>query len=116
MRIATGTVLLAFSGFIQAQPIFDAHLHYSHDAWDLVPVPQALEILRKAGVKRALISSAGDEGQQRLYAAAPDLVIPSLRPYRTRADVGRWFRDETVPPYLEERLKRYPYAAIGEFH
>ena len=56
----------------QPLPIFDAHLHYSHDAWELVPVPQAIEILRKAGLKRALISSAGDEGQQRLYAAAPD--------------------------------------------
>src|SRR5262245_64389254 len=40
--------------------------HYSHDAWELVPVPQAIEILRKAGLKRALISSAGDDGQQRL--------------------------------------------------
>src|SRR5688572_16508966 len=40
----------------QALPIFDAHLHYSHDAWELVPVPQAIEIMRKAGLKRALIS------------------------------------------------------------
>ena len=47
-------------------PIFDAHLHYSHDAWDLVPPKQAIEILRKAGLKRALISSSGDDGQQRL--------------------------------------------------
>jgi hypothetical protein len=97
-------------------PIFDAHLHYSHDAWELVPVPQAIEILRKAGLKRALISSAGDDGQQRLHQAAPDLVIPELRPYRTRADVGTWFRDESVIPYLEDRLRKYKYAGIGEFH
>src|SRR3954466_2303992 len=97
-------------------PIFDAHLHYSHDAWELVPVPQAIEIMRKAGLKRALISSAGDDGQQRLYQAAPDLVIPELRPYRTRADVGTWFRDESVIPYLEDRLRKYKYAGIGEFH
>src|SRR5687767_15445750 len=110
--------LLALPLCVQAQPlpIFDAHLHYSHDAWELVPVPQAIEIMRKAGVKRALISSAGDDGQQRLYQAAPDLVIPELRPYRSRADVGTWFRDETVIPYLQERLKKYRYAAIGEFH
>jgi hypothetical protein len=25
-------------------------------------------------------------------------------------------RDETVIPHLEERLKKYRYAAIGEFH
>ena len=56
---------------------------------------EAIAILRKAGVKRALISSSGDDGQQRLYQAAPDLVIPELRPYRSRGEIGTWFRDET---------------------
>jgi hypothetical protein len=116
MRIATGILLLAVSGSVFSQPIFDAHLHYSHDAWQLVPVPQAIEILRKAGLKRALISSSGDDGQQRLYAAAPDLVIPELRPYRNRSEVGTWVRDSSVIPYLESRLSKYSYAAIGEFH
>ena len=100
----------------QPLPIFDAHLHYSHDAWELVPVPQAIDILRKAGVKRALVSSAGDEGQQRLYRAAPDLIIPELRPYRSRGEVGTWFRDESVVPYLEQKLRQYRYVGIGEFH
>ena len=49
-------------------PIFDAHVHYSHDAWDNLPPKAAIEILRKAGVKRALVSSSGDDGQQRLVA------------------------------------------------
>jgi hypothetical protein len=97
-------------------PIFDAHLHYSHDAWDTVPPAQAIAILRKAGLKRALISSSGDDGQQRLVALAPDLVIPELRPYRSRGEIGSWFRDESVIPYLEDRLRRYRYAGIGEFH
>ena len=97
-------------------PIFDAHLHYSHDAWESVPAKRAIAMLREAGVKRALVSSSGDEGQQRLAAEAPDLIIPELRPYRSRADTGSWFRDETVIPYLEERLKRFRYAGIGEFH
>src|SRR5882672_1309761 len=105
-------LLLALQAKAQELPIFDAHLHYSHDAWELVPVQDVIALLRKAGVRRALVSSAGDDGQQRLYAAAPELIIPELRPYRTRADVGTWFRDETVPPYLEERLRRYRYAAI----
>jgi len=47
-------------------PIFDAHLHYSHDAWESWPPAQAIAMLRKAGVKRALVSSSGDDGQQRL--------------------------------------------------
>lgn len=97
-------------------PIFDAHLHYSHDAWDVVPPAQAIAILRKAGLKRALISSSGDDGQQRLLALAPDLVITELRPYRSRGEIGSWYRDESVIPYLEDRLRRYRYAGIGEFH
>ena len=74
-------------------PIFDAHVHYSHDAWEVVPVEQAIAIMRKAGLKRALISSSGDDGQQRLFAAAPDLVIPELRVYRSRGEIGTWFRN-----------------------
>jgi hypothetical protein len=97
-------------------PIFDAHLHYSHDAWESLPPAQAVAMLRKAGVKGALVSSSGDDGQQRMAALAPDLVIPELRPYRSRADTGTWFRDDTVIPYLEERLKKFKYAGIGEFH
>ena len=117
-HLATGVALLLASFGLAAQelPIFDAHVHYSHDAWESVPPQQAIEILRKAGVRRALVSSSGDDGQQKLYAAAPDLIIPSLRPYRSRGDIGTWARDETVIPYLEERLKRFRYAAIGEFH
>ena len=112
-------VLLAAAGraaLAAELPIFDAHLHYSHDAWDRVPPQEAIAILRKAGLKRALISSSGDEGQQRLVALAPDLVIPELRPYRSRGEIGTWFRDESVIPYLEERLRRYRYAGLGEFH
>jgi hypothetical protein len=118
MRVLIAVLLFGTGVSLKAQPlpIFDAHLHYSHDAWDVVPVADAIAILRKAGLKRALISSAGDDGQQRLYAAAPDLVIPELRPYRNRADVGTWVRDETVIPYLQERLAKFRYASIGEFH
>src|SRR5688572_14834506 len=119
-RLLAGALLAAVCAAPGAQtaelPIFDAHLHYSHDAWESVPPEKAIAILRKAGLKRALISSSGDDGQQRLYALAPDLVIPELRPYRSRGELGTWFRDASVIPYLEERLKKYRYAGIGEFH
>lgn len=118
--LALSALLAAAPGRALAQapelPIFDAHLHYSHDAWDPVPPKAAIEIMRKAGLKRALISSSGDEGQQRLYQLAPDLVIPELRPYRSRGLIGTWFRDESVIPYLEELLKKHTYVGIGEFH
>lgn len=118
MRCLAALAFLTFALTAKAQPlpIFDAHLHYSHDAWDVVPVEEVLSILRKAGVRRALVSSSGDEGQQRLYRAAPDLIIPELRPYRRRGEIGTWFQDESVVKYLEEKLSRFKYAGIGEFH
>src|SRR5260221_3397444 len=103
---ALAFLVLASAANSQELPIFDAHLHYSHDAWDVVPVEQAIAILRKAGLKRALVSSSEDEGNQRLYRAAPDLVIPELRPYRKRGEIGTWFRDSSAIPHLERQLSK----------
>lgn len=97
-------------------PIFDAHVHYSHDAWQSLPPKEAVALLRKAGLRKAMVSSSSDDGTQMLFAEAPDLVVPSLRPYRTRNEIGTWVRDETVVAHLESRLAKHRYAAIGEFH
>ncbi len=97
-------------------PLFDAHIHYSHDAWELVPPKQAVEILRKAGLRGAFVSSSNDQGTQMLVAEAPDLIVPALRPYRTRGEISTWVRDDSVLRYLEERLAKFRYVGIGEFH
>jgi predicted TIM-barrel fold metal-dependent hydrolase len=110
-------VLLGAPTLAAAQlPIVDAHVHYSHDAWTVVPPKEAVAILRKAGLKRVLVSSSNDDGTQQLLAEAPDLIVPELRPYRLRGDVSTWVRDDAIVAYVEERLKRYRYVAIGEFH
>jgi len=97
-------------------PLFDAHIHYNHDVWESVPPKEAIARLRQAGVMRALVSSSSDEGTQRLYAEAPDLIVPELRPYRKNGETSTWFHDESVIGYLEERLEHHRYVAIGEFH
>jgi hypothetical protein len=97
-------------------PIFDAHIHYSHDAPSVVSPKDAVALLRKAGLKRALVSSSDDAGTQALLKEAPDLIIPELRPYRRRGDVGTWAKDEDVLRYVEDLLKKHTYVAIGEFH
>jgi hypothetical protein len=97
-------------------PIFDSHLHYSLDAWEQLPPKAAIAILRKAGLKAAMVSSSSDEGTQKLYAEAPDLVIPVLRPYRTRGELSTWVRDPSIVTHMETRLKNYRYVALGEYH
>jgi hypothetical protein len=97
-------------------PIFDAHIHYSHDAVEQVPPRAAVEILRRAGLRKAMVSSSDDNGTQRLLEEAPDLIVASLRPYRRRSDTAGWTNDPTILDYVESRLKSYKYRAIGEFH
>jgi hypothetical protein len=97
-------------------PIFDAHIHYSHDAVEQVPPKDAVTALRKAGVKRALVSSSDDEGTQKLLAEAPDIIVPSLRPYRRRGDQSVWTNDPDIITYVEGRLAKHTYRAFGEFH
>jgi amidohydrolase family protein len=117
MRALPLVLLLGFGVADSAElPIFDAHIHYSHDAVTVVPPKEAVAILRKAGLKRALVSSSDDAGTQKLLTEAPDLIIAELRPYRTRGDVGTWTKDEAVLRYVEDLLTKHTYVAIGEFH
>ncbi len=97
-------------------PIFDAHLHYSADAWDAHPVDSILGYLDQAGVRRALVSSTPDDGTLRLYERTPGRIVPILRPYRTQRDMVTWTRDGSVLAYVEARLKQRVYKGIGEFH
>ena len=96
--------------------IVDAHIHYSHDAWDATPPKEAIAILRKAGLKKALVSSSPNEGTQKLLAEAPDLVVPGLRPYRKRGELSTWMKDPEALRYVEDQLPKQRWVSIGEFH
>jgi hypothetical protein len=96
--------------------LFDAHVHYSRPDWDVYSPERALAILTAAGVRRAIVSSTPDDGTLKLYEKAPKVVVPFLRPYRTRDDMGGWHSDPNVQIYVEDRLKRGIYRGIGEFH
>jgi hypothetical protein len=100
----------------QDLPIFDVHIHYSQPDWSVYTPEQVFEILDRAGVTRALVSSTPDDGTLRLWEKAPGRVVPFLRPYRSRADMGTWHQDPAVLAYVEERLARGIYKGIGEFH
>lgn len=114
--LAIAVALTATPAVAQDLPLFDAHIHYSHDAVEQVPPAKAVEILRQAGLSRALVSSSDDDGTQKLVALAPDIVVPSLRPYRRRGEISTWMHDPTVIDYVEGRLAKFEYRALGEFH
>lgn len=97
-------------------PLFDVHVHYSHDAWTETPPAEAIRRLRAAGLKRAFVSSSSDDGTLMLLKEAPDLVIPVLRPYRKRGELGSWHDDATVVEMVAARLAERKYAGVGEFH
>ncbi len=96
--------------------LIDAHIHYSHDAWERLPPGKAVAVLRDAGLDKAFVSSSSDDGTQKLYALAPDLIVPVLRPYRQRGELSTWMHDESVIDMLTQRIEKYHYAGIGEFH
>jgi Amidohydrolase len=96
--------------------IVDAHIHYSHDAWDATPPKEAIAILRKAGLRKALVSSSPNEGTQKLLAEAPDLIVPGLRPYRKRGELSTWMKDPEALRDVEDQLPRLRWVSIGEFH
>lgn len=115
--LATAIAFAVGAAPAQAEtPIFDAHIHYSHDAWDMLPPEAAVKALRDAGVTRAFVSSSGMDGAQSLFAIAPDLIAPVLRPYRRRGEIGSWIDDPTAADYVEGQLAKHRYAGIGEFH
>lgn len=112
-----GALLLGWCAPPRAEyPILDAHIHYSRPDWDVYTPERILSILARAGVRRAIVSSTPDDGTLKLYEKAPKGIVPFLRPYRTRGDMGSWHSDPGVQTYVEERLTRGIYRGIGEFH
>ncbi|HKW93768.1 MAG TPA: amidohydrolase family protein [Methylomirabilota bacterium] len=116
------TLVALGAGPLRAQnpvlPIFDTHIHYSAPDWAEYPPDRILGILGQAGIKRALVSSTPDDGTLTLYAKDPKRVVPILRPYRTRDDIGHWWQDPAVLAYVQDRLAKNPgvHKGIGEFH
>jgi len=99
-----------------ALAIFDAHLHYSREAWTVYPPDRVAALLDSVGVRAALVSSAPDEGTFRLRAVLGERVVPVLGPYRNPTDVFSWTRDLSILPYVESAYRRGVHRGFGEFH
>ncbi len=121
-RIGLAFVLVGLAGLFAAPlraqdpPIFDAHIHYSQPDWPSYSPDAILALFDRTGVRWALVSSTPDDGTLRLYEQARDRIVPVLRPYRTRTDMGTWTTDPSIVSYVQDRLKRKVYKGLGEFH
>jgi hypothetical protein len=116
---ATGSLVLLFLVVAQAEtlsPVFDGHIHYSADARNTYSVDKIISILKQAGIERALVSSTPNDGTIALHEKDPARIVPELRPYRNRDDMGLWYRDPNIATFIETELKRGIYRSIGEFH
>jgi len=123
-RIATFAVLLliAASGgsAVADEPIeiFDAHLHYNWEPTPYYQPDEVLALLKKHRVTGILATSRPNTGTHVLMdaKAAGLKIVPFIRPYRVRADMGTWFNDPVIFDLVQDEFKRGYYRGVGEFH
>lgn len=107
-----------------AEPIeiFDAHLHYNWEPKPYFSLDEVLALFKKHRVTGILATSRPNDGTRALVAAqaagkAEGLwVVPFIRPYRVRADIGSWFNDPSIYDLVREEYARGGYRGVGEFH
>lgn len=98
--------------------IFDAHLHYNWEPAPLLPVQDVLALFRRHRVTGILATSRPNTGTRALVDAKPEglWIVPFIRPYRVRADIGSWMGDPTIYDLVQEEFRRGGYRGVGEFH
>ena len=102
----------------QGLELFDAHMHYNQEPNPFYPLDKILEVFKRNNVTGVLATSRPNKGTHQLMEAkAPGLwVVPFIRPYRVRPDIGTWFSDPTIVDLIRDEYKRDYYRGIGEFH
>jgi len=98
--------------------IFDAHLHYNWEPTPTYKVDEVLALFKKHRVTGILATSRPNTGTHALMdsKAAGLQVVPFIRPYRVRADIGTWFNDPVIFDLVQDEFKRGYYRGVGEFH
>lgn len=98
--------------------IFDAHLHYNWEPKAYFTLDEVLALFKRNNITGILATSRPNTGTHALVEAKPAgvWVVPFIRPYRVRADIGSWMGDPTIFGLVQEEEKRGGYRGIGEFH
>lgn len=126
LALLVGTLILfgasPHAGAAEPIEVFDAHLHYNWEPKPYFPLADVLALFRKHRVTGILATSRPNTGTHALVAAVAEgkaeglWVVPFIRPYRIRADIGSWFNDPSIQDLVREEYKRGGYRGIGEFH
>ena len=117
--VAVMAALIPQAGMAQTQlKIFDAHLHYNQEPAAFYQLDQVLEVFRRNHVAGIIANSRPNKGTHELVDAKAQglLVVPFIRPYRTRADVSDWSTDPSIYDLIESEYRRGYFRGIGEFH
>lgn len=104
------------SAGLQAQPLFDSHLHYGAADAEVLTPADILAILDRNGIRRALVSGTPNAHTEALYRHAPGRIVPFLGLYRDHADKITWPGDAGLPARVEAALEEGIWRGIGELH
>ncbi|HEU0062144.1 MAG TPA: amidohydrolase family protein [Hyphomicrobiaceae bacterium] len=117
--VAVMVALIPQAATAQTQlKIFDAHLHYNQEPTAFYQLDQVLDVFRRNHVAGIIANSRPNKGTHELVNAKAHglLVVPFIRPYRTRADVSDWSTDPSIYDLIESEYRRGYFRGIGEFH
>jgi hypothetical protein len=119
--VAAVTLIVAVGNRAHADEpieIFDAHLHYNWEPKPFYQLDEVLALFKKHRITGILATSRPNTGTHALMDAKADglQVVPFIRPYRVRADIGSWFNDPVIFDLVRDEFKRGYYRGIGEFH
>ena len=94
-------------------PIFDAHVHFSHDAAERFSAVEAVAILGERGAQAGAGVELGRRWNPRAprRRAGPGSTEPSP-PTAGRGEIGSWVDDPSVIDFLEDRLNRFKWVAV----
>lgn len=116
VMLITTIMLMPSILLADSMSINDGHVHYDEDVWSSLSPIEAVDLLKQANIRRAMVSATPTDGAEQMYRADPDLVIPMLRPYHSWRHRYFWFKDPGLREYLLSHLARVPYKGFGEFH